>query len=50
MRIIAGGGITIPQDVREVYDIERGDIVEVGITKIYKRPKLEKWSESKAKT
>lgn len=42
VKVIGGYRITIPQDIRELYDIELGDKIEVVITKIYRIPKKEK--------
>jgi AbrB family looped-hinge helix DNA binding protein len=36
LRVIKGGRVTIPQEVREVEDIHEGDFVEVTIEKIEK--------------
>lgn len=35
-KVISGGRITIPEDIRLVNDIKEGDMVEIIITKIYK--------------
>jgi len=39
VKVISGGRITIPEEIRELYNIELGDKIEVRITKIYKMPK-----------
>lgn len=39
VKVISGYRVTIPEDIRELYDIELGDMIELKITKICKMPK-----------
>ncbi|WP_167889292.1 AbrB/MazE/SpoVT family DNA-binding domain-containing protein [Thermococcus sp. MV5] len=41
-KVIGGGRITIPQEFREIYNIEVGDRVRVKIIEIIKVPKSRK--------